>query len=54
MHHKIERKKAVNLVIDKIAYDFDKMIAITKSKELKRYKKSVLPNYKELKTRNQK
>ena len=46
LRHKITRKKAVNEVINKIAEDFDKIVAVTKSKELKRYAKNILPNYK--------
>ena len=47
-------KKAANEVIDKITEDFEKIAAVTKLKELKRYAKNILPNYKKLKTRNQK
>ena len=43
---KLRQKKAVNEVINKIAEDFDKIVAVTKSKELKRYAKNILPNYK--------
>ena len=43
---KLREKKAVNEVINKIAEDFDKIVAVTKSKELKRYAKNILPNYK--------
>ena len=39
-------KKATNEVINKIAEDFEKIVAVTKSKELKRYAKNILPNYK--------
>ena len=39
------KKEAVNLLINKIAPDYKKII--TKSKELKRYVKSILPTYKE-------
>ena len=39
---KLREKEAVSLVINEIADDFKKMITITKSKELKRYAKSVL------------
>ena len=42
----MRKKKAVNEVINKIAEDFEKIVAVTKSKELKRYAKNVLPNYK--------
>ena len=40
------REKNVNSVIDKIAKDFEKIVAMTKSKELKRYVKNILPDYK--------
>ena len=39
-------KKATNEGINKIAEDFEKIVAVTKSKELKRYAKNILPNYK--------
>ena len=35
-----------NKVINKIAEDFEKIVAVTKLKELKRYAKNILPNYK--------
>ena len=41
-------------MIDKIAEDFEKTVAVTKSKQLKRYAKNILPNYKKWKTHNQK
>ena len=34
---KLREKNAVNSMIDKIAEDFEKVVAVTKSKELKRY-----------------
>ena len=34
-------------MINKIAEDFEKIVAMTKSKELKRYAKNILPKYKE-------
>ena len=40
------RKKAVNKVINKITEDFEKIVAVTKSKELKQYTKNILANYK--------
>ena len=40
------QKRAVNEVINKITEDFQKIVAVTKSKELKRYAKNILPNYK--------
>ena len=39
-------KNAVNRVINKITEDFEKIVAVRKSKELKRYAKNILPNYK--------
>ena len=38
--------KGNNQVINKIAEDFEKIVAVTKLKELKRYAKNILPNYK--------
>ena len=43
---------ANNKAINKIAEDFEKIIAVTKLKELKQYVKNILPNYKKLKTKN--
>ena len=43
---KLREKNAVNSMIDKIAEDFEKTVAVTKSKQLKRYAKNILPNYK--------
>ena len=51
---KLREKKEVNEVINKIDEDFVKIVVVTKSKELKRYAKNILPNYKKLKTQNQK
>ena len=34
-------------MINKIAEDFEKIVAMTKSKELKLYAKNILPEYKE-------
>ena len=51
---KLREKKVVNGVINKITEDFEKIVAVTKSKELKRYVKIILPNYKKCKTYNQK
>ena len=50
---KLREKNAANKVINKIAEDFEKIVAVTKLKELRRYAKSILPNYKKLKTHNQ-
>ena len=33
-------------MINKIAKDLEKIVAVTKSKELKRYAKNILPHYK--------
>ena len=52
MHIKIPRKKAANEVINKIAEDYENIVAVTKSKELKLYAKKILPNYERLKTHN--
>ena len=43
---KLREKNSVNSMIDKIADDFEKIVAVTKSKELKRYAKNILPKYK--------
>ena len=43
---KLREENAVNGVINKITEDFEKIVAVTKSKELKRYAKNILPNYK--------
>ena len=48
-----KKKKAENEVINKITDDFKKIVPVTKSKELKRYAKNILPNYKKWKTQNQ-
>ena len=47
LRHKITHKKAVNDAIKKIAKYFEKKAAVRKSKELKRYAKNILPDYKE-------
>ena len=38
--------KVNNKAINKIAEDFEKIVAMTKLKELKQYNKNILPNYK--------
>ena len=43
---KLCEENAVNGVISKITDDFKKIVAVTKLKELKRYAKNILPNYK--------
>ena len=43
---KLCEKNSVNSMIDKIADDFEKIVAVTKSKQLKRYAKNILPKYK--------
>ena len=43
---KLREKNAANKVINKIAEDFEKIVAVTKLKELKRYAKNILPNNK--------
>ena len=41
-------------MISKITDDFEKIVAVTKLKELKQYAKNILPKYKKWKTHNQK
>ena len=43
---KLHEKNSVNGVISKINEDFEKTVAVTKLKELKRYAKNILSNYK--------
>ena len=43
---KLREKSAANKAINKIAEDSYKIVAVTKLKELKRYAKNILPNYK--------
>ena len=43
---KLREENAVNRVVNKITEDFEKIVAVRKSKELKRYAKNILPNYK--------
>ena len=40
------QKKATNEVINRIAEDFQEIVAVTKSKKIKLYAKNILPNYK--------
>ena len=40
------KEKAENKVINKITDDFEKIVAVTKLKELKQYVKNILPKYK--------
>ena len=51
---KLHEKNSVNKIISKITDDFKKIFAVTKLKELKRYAKNILPNYKKWKICNQK
>ena len=41
---KLREENAVNGGINTITEDFEKIVAVTKSKELKRYAKNILPN----------
>ena len=41
---KLHEKNVVNSVIDKTAKDFEKIVAVTKSKELNRCAKNILPD----------
>ena len=43
---KLHEENSVNRVISKITDDFEKIVAVTKLTELKRYAKNILPNYK--------
>ena len=43
---KLCEKKAEKKVINKITDDFEKIVAVTKIKELKQYVKNILPKYK--------
>ena len=45
----LHEKNSVNGVISKITENFEKIVAVTKLKELKRYAKNILPNYKKWK-----
>ena len=49
---KLHKKNYVIGVISKITDDLKKIIAVTKLKELKRYSKNILPNYKKWKIQN--
>ena len=50
----LREETAVNGVINKITKDFEKIVAVTQSKELKRCAKNILPNYKKWKTQSKK
>ena len=54
LHKENVANKGNNKVIHKIAEDFEKIISVTKLKELKGYAKNILPNYKKWKRHNQK
>ena len=43
---KLREENAANGMINKMPENFEKIVAVTKSKELKRYVKNILPNYK--------
>ena len=43
---KLREENAVNGVINKITEDFEKIVTVIKSKELKQYAKNILRNYK--------
>ena len=43
---KLCKKNVVNSAIDKIVKDFEKIVVVRKSKELKQYAKNILPDYK--------
>ena len=54
LHKENAANKGNNKAIHKIAEDFEKIIAVTKLKELKWYAKNILPNYKKWKRHDQK
>ena len=54
LREKEAENKVVNKVINKITDDFEKIVAMAKLKELKRYANNILPNYKKWKPQNQK
>ena len=43
---RLRKENVVTGVINKITVDFERIAAVTKSKELKQYAKNILPNYK--------
>ena len=43
---KLHEKIVANEMISKITDDFEKIVEVKKLKELKRYVKNILPNYK--------
>ena len=47
---KLWEENAVNGVINKITEDFEKMVAVTKSTDLKQYAKNILQSYKKWKS----
>ena len=51
---KLREENAANKVINKVAEDFEKIVVVTNLKELKRYAKNILPNYKRRKKHSQK
>ena len=51
---KLHEENSINGVISKITDDFKKIVAEAKLKELKRYTKNILRNYKKGKIHNQK
>ena len=51
---KLHTKKIINGVISKITDDFEKIVAVTKLKELKQCTKNILPNYKKWKNKKAK
>ena len=51
---KLREENAVNPVINKITEDFEKIVAVTKLKELKQYAKNISQNYEKWKIHNEK
>ena len=46
LHKEKTENKGINKVINNITDDFEKIVAVTKIKELKQYVKNILPKYK--------
>ena len=53
LHEENAENKGNNKAINKVNEDFKKIVAVTKLKEVKRYAKNILPNYKKWETHYQ-
>ena len=54
LHEKNAANNSNNKAINKVAENFEKILAVTKLKEFRQYAKNILLNYKKWKTYNQK